>query len=177
MNIKFNMNQKKQEIFLYDSSILTWERPIKEGYTSTLPIYNGSTKLINQIGFDSIDEEIGPFKIVGSAVKYLADIAHLGKDCLKTNDSIQSDVKREILFSGGLTIYRECRIPGTRIYGYDVERHGEIWIAKKPEKQFYGSNGLKNLVLGDTSNIPERIESILRGYQAQEDEERKQELY
>lgn len=163
------MTEEKQNIFLEDGSILPWERPLKEGYMSMLYMYNGSTKLIEQIGFDSLDETIGPFKIIGSATKYLADIIHLGDDYIRMGEPVSGDEKREILFTGGLTIYRQGQIPGTEIQGYDFERHGKIWIARNPEDQYNSSNGLKNLILDNSSNPIARIEAILSGYQTREE--------
>lgn len=166
------MTEEKQNVFLNDGSILPWERPLREGYMSMLHMYNGSTKLVEQIGFDSLDETIGPFKIIGSATKYLADIIHLGKDHLRFGEPVSGEEKTEILFTGGLTIYREGQIPGTEIQGYDFERQGKIWIARNLEDQYKSSNGLKNLILDNTSNPIARIEAILLGYQTQEDNKR-----
>jgi len=163
------MAELKQNIFLEDGSILPWERPLKDGYMGMLYMYNGSTKLIEQIGFDSLDEAIGPFKIIGSATKYLADIIHLGDDYFRMDEPVSGEENREILFAGGLTIYREGQIPGTEIQGYDFERHGKIWIARNPVDQYRSSEGLKNLILDNSSNPITRIEAILSGYQTKEE--------
>ncbi|HIG94227.1 MAG: hypothetical protein QT05_C0003G0008 [archaeon GW2011_AR13] len=158
-----------EKIFLKDYSILHWERPVKEGVDSMLWMYNGSTKLVEQIGFDLLNETIGQFKIFSSATKYLADIVHLGEDYLSMGEPISGEEKREILFVGGLTIYIEGQIPGTDIQGYDFEKHEKIWIAKSPEEKYCSSNGLRDLILENSSNPKERIEAILLGYQTQED--------
>lgn len=163
--------KEKEKIFLARGSILRWERPLKKGCISLLHMYDASTKLVGQIGLDLINEEVGPFKIVGSAAKYLADIVYLGKNWYR-DGPVTGEVKQEILFSGGLAIYRKGEIPGTEIQGYDLERRGRVWIAKKPEEQFFNSDGLKNLVLGTTPDVVGRIEAILEGYQTQKDNER-----
>lgn len=175
----FIMGEDKQDIFLEDNSILPWERPLEEGHGSMLYAYDGSTKLVEQIkvGLDTINELVGPFRVIGSATKYLADIAHLSKHIFRNGESVSGEVKREILFSGGLSIYRNGQIPGTDIQGYYLERHGKIWIAKNPEEQFYGSDGLRNLVLGNDSNAVGRIESILHGYKTKEDREEEARIY
>jgi hypothetical protein len=156
---------EQQSVFLNDGSILPWERPLREERISMLHLYNGSTKLLEQIGFDTLDENIGPFLVRGSAAKYLADILHLGKYPFGEPDG---DQRREILFVGGLTIYRNGKIPGTDIEGYDLERHGKIWVAKSPEDRYRSSDGLRNLIL-ENSEGPARIEAILAAYQEQDD--------
>lgn len=158
------MAEEKQKIFLEQGSILPWDNS-----RFMLSFYDGSTTLVEQIGLDHIQEEVGPFKISGSAVKYLADIARLSKNTFRESEHPSSEIKREILFSGVLTVYRNCQIPGTEIQGYDFERNGIIWTAKENEGKYYGSDGLKNLILGDEEDKAERIEAILRGYKAQED--------
>ncbi|MCF7871589.1 hypothetical protein K9L97_01015 [Candidatus Woesearchaeota archaeon] len=166
------MAEEKQNVFLNDASILPWERPPREGYRSILHMYNGSTKLIEQIGFDSLNETIGPFRIIGSAIKYLADIIHLGDYYFRMSDPVLGEEKREILFVGGLTIYRQGQIPGTEIQGYDFERHGKIWIARNSEDQYSSSDGLRNLIVDKSLDPIDRIEAILSGYQIQEDDKR-----
>lgn len=158
------MAEEKQKIFLEQGSILPWDNSV-----FMLSWYDGSTKLVEQIGIDYIREEIGPFKINGSAAKYLADIARLSKKTFRESEHHSSEIKREILFRGAIEIYRNCQIPGTEIQGYDFERNGIIWTAKENEARYHGSDGLKNLILGDEEDKAERIEAILRGYKAQED--------
>ncbi len=166
------MLKNNKEFFLKDDSILSWERPIEDGYRRLSFWYNGSTKIIEQIGFDTIDEVVGSFKIIGSTVKYLVDIIYLDDGWFKLPDEfVSGEKKREILFSGGLTIYKKGQIPGTEIQGDNLERQGNIWVARSPEPQFYNSNGLKNLIFGNPPDFIGRVESILLGYQTQEDKQ------
>jgi len=74
------MGEDIQNIFLEDGSIVLWDIPPKKGNRAMPYRYNGSTELIEQIGIESIDEELGPFRIIGSAAKYLADIIYLNQE-------------------------------------------------------------------------------------------------
>ena len=163
------MGEDIQNIFLEDGSIVLWDAPPKKG-NRTMPYrYNGSTELIEQIGIDSIDEELGPFRIIGSAAKYLADIIHLNQEePYIIGKKVTGDIKREILFDGGIDIYRKGQIPGTELQGYDLEGHGRIWTATEPEEIFLNSDGLKNMIFDNSSDDIERIEAILKGYETKE---------
>lgn len=163
------MGEDIQNIFLEDGSIVLWDTPPKKG-NRTMPYrYNGSTELIEQIGIDLIDEELGHFRIIGSAAKYLADIIYLNqKEPYIIGKKVTGDIKREILFDGGITVYRKGQIPGTEQNGYTLERHGRIWTATEPEEIFLNSDGLKNMIFDNSSDDIERIEAILKGYETKE---------
>jgi len=159
------MTEEKEAIFLEQGSIFPWEIPGKFYFT----VYQGSTKLVEFVGTDKIDEVVGSFQIIGSAVKYLADIQRINYDPCIDNPNKE---EREMLFYGNICIYKKGQVPGTTFEGYNLEKMGKIWAATKPEDKFRSSNGLRDLVLGD--NIPDekRIEAILKGYQMQVDQAR-----
>ncbi|MGV8150623.1 MAG: hypothetical protein ACP5NV_02745 [Candidatus Woesearchaeota archaeon] len=173
------MEEEKQAIFLIDNSIIPFERYGKPIEILDTLKYNASTKLIQEIGFDTINEQVGPYKIVGSSSKYLANIARLNTrtDLIDVNTQITGEEKEEILFSGTLAIYKTGLILGTDISGNELFMHNKIWVAKSPEKKFYNSEGLKTLLF-DSANRIERIESIIRGYEIiQEKIQRNKEAY
>jgi hypothetical protein len=163
------MVEEKAAIFLYDS-IIPWKSPPKEiGGYEIIDINEHPTKLIEQIGLDTLDETIGHFRIIGSAVKYLADVSHLGSTGFDIGGAFNGEEKREILFHGSLAIYKEGEILNTGIQGYEQVRHGKIWIARQVKEPWITEDGLRSLVLGDdSSGSEERIESILEGYRVQE---------
>ena len=161
---------KNPAVFLFDVGIIPWKSPPKQirGY-EVIDINQHPTKLISQIGFDRIDETIGPFKIVGSATKYLADVSHLGSTGFDIGGAFNGEERREVLFYGGLSIYKSGEILDTGIQGYDQVRRGKIWVARQVEEPWIIEDGLRSLVLGMIpSQTEERIESILEGYIIQE---------
>ena len=161
------MAEEIQPVNLYDPSILPWKRSDENMQQFILDMYNDNTELIKELGIDIVDKTTESFRIVGSATKYLANITH-HKDTDSTEVNTAYDGEN-ILFSGGLTIYRITNpIPGTNITGFDFERQDRIWTSQKPEKQFYSSDGLKNLIFDGPLNDADRIESILLGYEEQE---------
>lgn len=165
------MSDDKKEFILKDGSILPWERPIRAGYMSNLFLYNGSTKIIGYLGFDNLDENIGQFKIIGSASKYLVDIVHLNRENpFKSSGDKIGEKKQEILFSGGIIVYRQGQIPGTEIEGYDFEKNGKIWVTKEPLERYKSKDGLKNLIFENSQDYGGRIEEIISYYQNEEDE-------
>ena len=157
-----------QPIFLCDGSILPWERPVEEGSISMLHTFNGSTNMIESLGLEALDQVVGPFRIVASAAKYLTDLARLDpRDKWRDGTKVTGKVNREVLFSGGITIYREGVIPGTKINGYDLECEGTIWVAKTPVEQFNVLGGLQQLTLTSTPNN-NPIEAIIVDYKKRE---------
>lgn len=160
-------------IFLESGSVLPWQKPVKRECISLLHLYNGSTEPTNQIGFESMDAELGPYKIIASAVKYEADIIHLDRlDPIK-HEQPAGEKKHEILFDGGITIYKkEEAIAGTSFSGYDFKLNGRIWKAVPAEKIYMETGGLKHLVLGENDSL-ERIGAIIDGYEMQKEEEEK----
>jgi len=163
------MGEDIQNIFLEDGSIVLWDIPPKKGNRTKPYIYNGSTELIEHISIDSIDEEIGHFRIIGSAVKYLADIIYLNQEePYIIGKKVTGNIKREILFDGGIEIYRKGQIQGTELRGYDLEGYGRIWTATEQEDRFFSSDGLINMIFNNSSDDVERIEAILKGYETNE---------
>ena len=169
------MAEEKRRIFLDDGSIFPWERPARSGYTEgpeiLVDICLWSTRLVEQVGFELMDEEAGPFRVVASAAKYLVDLARMKH----REKGVTNEPKRELLFSGGMTVYRKGEIPGTKLQGYDFERKDRIWFATAPEKRFLDSGGLKHLIFGDEPNQIGRIEAILEGYRTQDENDRRAE--
>lgn len=165
---------KIEPVFLDSGKLVEWDRPprIQRKDRISLPqtmIYDASTELVSYIGFDQLDEKIGRYHLVGSAAKYLANIAPLGNRTLRDCDEKTSNTPREkILFTGSLAIYSSGNIPGTEIGGYDFVRHGRIWDARKPSEVLKSQEGLRRLVLGELTSEKElvaRVDSIVRGYE------------
>ena len=167
----------KERFFLEQGNIFEWDRPVREGFIRMPQIYPGSTELVEQLGSDYFNKTFGSFWISASATKYLADI-DLANDDWFNEETKEREPQRMVLFSGGITIYKQGVIPGTEITGYDAERNGLIWTVRNPEKIFLSENGLENMIFEGCNNIPkniERIQTILDTYQHQEDSAREAE--
>ena len=149
----------KDNVFLYDPKIIPWKTPLPEGMT-WVSIGKPSILIANLGDLQRLNEEVGPYKIIASAATYLANISHM------TPDEI-NEMKKGILYSGAIAIYKEDQIPGTRIQGHDLKKHGRIWTSKDTGK----ARGLQNLIFANALHPDrkiERIEAILAGYEAQE---------
>ncbi|MBR9693444.1 hypothetical protein GOV07_06000 [Candidatus Woesearchaeota archaeon] len=155
-------------VYLHDTRILPWERPLPEGSISMLHMYNGSTIPREMVGLDVLDETVDRFRIVVSATKYLADVARTPEDNPHYFGGKRTIPKEVILFSGVIAIYQDGEVPGTEFAGYNLAANGEIWIATPNNKVYSSSDGLKNLVLGESEHLS-RIEAIAQGFQSQEE--------
>jgi hypothetical protein len=161
-----------KHIYLYDNRILPWKRPLEPGQRPNLLQHNGLTDLVEELGINVVNEEIGNFKVIASAVRYLAKIAFCSRDNpLAFDGQITSEVEKKILFVGGIEIYRKGLLPGTKINGYNLERQGKILVTTNLEEQYKSSDGLKKLIVTNKKDL-NRIESILLGYKLQEEARR-----
>ena len=122
-------------------------------------------KLKGYLGFDSIDEEAGPFRVIASAVQYLADV-------LKISPGEKAKLREQVLFYGGVQIYEPHEVPDTDIRGLKFIVNGGIWTTTDPDQR--GHQGLHNLILGeDPVGSEERIKSVIRGYEVETRREKK----
>ena len=159
---------KLNPIFLNQGSILPWERPLGEGVVSMLQFCNGSTTLVSQIGFDAINETFGDYNVIASAAKYSADIARLQSSSfvrMMLEDKTSNEPKNEILFSGGISIYKFGVIPGTKLRGYDLAVSDKIWAGFNSSPLLLSDKGLLTLIKGKNPVL--QIERIVAGYNAQ----------
>jgi len=170
------MSEDKEPIFLSTGRILPWrtepEKPLLRGplYAIETMGYNSSTKLIEDLGFQVLDETIGPYHIIASTAKYLADIIPfegLGSEK-------ETEPERKILFSGGLIVYQQGNIVGTELEGDTFVRQKRIWVATEPSEEYQGEQGLKKLVLNNPPDIA-HLEAVLKGYDVQEEDRREAE--
>ncbi|MFH1210644.1 MAG: hypothetical protein V1645_01890 [archaeon] len=182
---------KKEEpmIFLEDGSILPWERPLPEGTISMLHHFQGSTKIKDYFGRGALDTERGPYVVSATAAVYLADIGRGRALAFTMEGDKKTKPEEEILFVGGIQIFKNGTVPGTKTKGLDLATNGHIWYAEKQDKLGYMDGegrftsgdlvrGLKHIILGEDKETKEtiaRIEMIVRGYKYQEaTEERRQ---
>jgi hypothetical protein len=147
---------------LRDDSILPWwESP----YNIVHPD-GGSTKLVECLGLEAIDQEVGKYRVIASAVKNVADIGH------KVGYDKKATIVRELFFRGRIAIYEQGKILDTEVDGWDIATEGFIWASTPDEEIFHGSGGLRNLVLGENPT-EDRISSIIQGYEIKEKQRRK----
>ncbi len=155
------------EIFLNDESIANWEHPVPEG-SVWMKNPHASTKLLTALWDDSLDKTIWKYRIVAATAKYEAEIRRI--NLRNTWDHLPT--QEEILFTGGITILEDGKIPWTDLTGYDVKRVGRIWTASNDTLMRELGGSLKKLILGhDPDKYCERIEAILRWYEKQEEAE------
>jgi hypothetical protein len=151
-----------QPTILKDDSILPWwESPFNIIHPD-----GGSTELVECLGLETIDQEVGKYRIVASAAKHMADIGH------KVGYDKKAKVVRELFFRGKIAIYEQGKILDTELDGWDIATEGFIWASTPDEERFQGSVGLRNLVLGENPT-EDRISSIIQGYEIQEEQHRK----
>ncbi|GBE20590.1 MAG TPA: hypothetical protein ENG87_03370 [Candidatus Pacearchaeota archaeon] len=168
------MSEKKSAenlIFLNDESICDWERPLRKGYFRMPKYWVGSTEIVEFMGSDFVREGVvGSYFINASASKYLADIIPFSHDVWTDNQDIKPE--RRLLFEGGIQIFREGEIPGTKIKGNYLIINKKIWCAKEPKDNLVGANALKNLLFEETPKHKtriERVKAIVDGYLLQEE--------
>ena len=163
--------------YLNDRSILRFKKPPKNGVVMPSDVFtpNGLTEVISYVGRDDLDESFGDYVVKGSAVKYYAMIAREGKyPFLDAGEEMDNVPEEEILFSGGIQIFKEGVIHETEVKGHHLERNGRIWTGRPVEDILYTDDGLKYAVFGICSKNVERtriIEAVLRGYESQEETE------
>ena len=140
------------------------------------------------IGLENVDVEVGEYRIIGSAAEYQANIALLDRDgfgknggCRNPREFARQRAEQMFLFSGGIQIYTK----GVQICddnnkieegfeGYSLERREKIWVACKEPVT------LSNLIVSPDASEQERverIEAIIRGYEAQDEAERGENRY
>ena len=139
--------------YLTESGVLSWWRELGN---------LGSTTLVEGRGFDSVEETVGVYKVHAQAAMYLADIVRLNFSCSNNEPS------REILFSGGVAVFREGQIRGTGIQGYSYIHRGDIWVAKAVPKE-PTEYGLRQLLFADLEGDDRiaRVEAIIEDCQRQ----------
>lgn len=168
------------KLFLEDGTIADLDLPIPKGYIDTGIRPNAYTQIKKPLGINQvIAETAGDFMVYASAAKYLADIirsdrTHVFLEGEKSwRELVEGPSEELVLFSGGIQIY-ERGLPEMKDT-FHLRKVEKIWYAEKPI--LHHSNDLKTLIFGDSkkdADRVERIESILRGYEAQEIAESRQ---
>jgi hypothetical protein len=162
---------EKPVVYLNQKDILPWDQPPKEGYMTSpwLEHADGKTEIVESLGIRTLDVAVGKYRIIGSAAPYLAMVSHLGNGFLDSRkESPSNPPVEEMLFSGGVHIYKGGTISGTELSGLELEESGRIWLGI-PLVQIIdkGSpNLLGEAILGEDPTI-ETVEAILQGYENQ----------
>lgn len=160
-------------VFLNNRKILPWEKPSPPGKISLQHMYNGSTEILEFIDLDQIRGVIAPpYEVYANAVKYLAKIAPLmGLLGNRTPESPGVEPVEQILFVGGIQIYR-AGISGTELpRGLELVTNGDIWTSTQPDEYSKTSLGLNRLIFGlrESEKVrASRIKRIIEGYEIQE---------
>jgi hypothetical protein len=127
-----------------------------------------------------LDDETRPYRILASAAKYRANIARFDNSKLEIMFGSEANPpQEEVLFAGGIQIYKQGKISGTDLVGLDLIRAGEIWVGAKPTDIVLCDAGLHHIVFGEVTSTEEkvgRIDAIIRGYKLQEEAQRKSEM-
>jgi len=167
-----------QPIFLNQAGIRLWSY---EGLMD-LPGRWGvpTTKLIQDLGMEVIDEHAKNWRITGSVTKYLADVMRYDpkkdyKNLMAYGGDGKFEPTREILFTGGIEVYKNGVVPGSEIQGYHLVAHGEVFLAKPPATGHIESENFYDYLFKDRDTPQElanTIELIAQGYLTQEKAER-----
>ncbi|GAI74216.1 unnamed protein product, partial [marine sediment metagenome] len=148
--------KKSKAIFLTQGDLLPWERPLKPGYMR-MPIgmkYNAQTELVDSLGMEIFNRDVGRYSVQATAAKYLARVIFLDKNLglsgvIDMGTEICGTPKRRIVFSGNITIYNKGQIPGTKLEGFDLESTGRIWLARPYTLIYRSDQGLSRIILGE----------------------------
>lgn len=168
--------KKLEPIFLNNDRILPWKTPKVKGVVSMLDHYDGITKPVSFAGYDCMSIGLGQYLVVASAGRYSADIARLADRKFLDDGKLTNPIVRELLFKGGVEIYKTGNIAGTDFRGLDLVAFGKIWDAIPLEGRSPGSMLLNELIFGKSRVKSEqigRVEKIIEGYRLQERENRK----
>jgi hypothetical protein len=165
------MSGRIKAVILNDLAILPWARPLPKGILSKINMgcLDGETKPIGYLGFENFKIAIGQYLVFANSARYLADISRLSDQKVREGD-LTNPFVRSVLFSGGIQIYEQTRVPGTNFTGLDLVADGKIWSAGPFHERKYT---LRNLVLGEDRNkrhVLERVAGIVEGYRVQEKE-------
>jgi|GEM_PF-998207 len=160
-------------IYLDSRDVIMWKRPPKKGYYRLPDVRNASTEIIESMGMDTLEDEVGEYRIHASAAKYLANIRRLDREneILLDGEDFGREPKKAVIFSGGIQIYKEGLLPGTEIEGFDLEKQGRIWTAKRDTRVYRSPSGFKDVIWGKAvtkDGMVRRIRGIIRGYEEQE---------
>lgn len=177
-------------VFLNDKRILDWEKPVSEENPSMLRFWNGFTKIKDFLKRESLNLDFvcygyndSPYSITASAVIYKAEIARLEGNKEFRENGLKSKSEEEILFLGGIQIYRRGIITGTEILGEEFMMNEIIRYAEKARDTPQDPvtllntkpNHLAQIILGNHYNtekqVTRRIEMIIGGYKHQHKEE------
>jgi len=157
---------EEEPIFLSNGIILDWDLSETEKHMYGIIASESSTKLIEYLGLNKLDEIIDPYWVIASAAQYVADIVPFGRNSEK--QTVKTKPERKILFSGSIAIYKFGIISGTEFSGYNLVKKGDIWTATKNLDTFRGEQGLRNLILDRNYKDVKQIEGIVLGYEIQE---------
>ena len=160
----------KDKIHLIEKDIVSWEKPLREGYMETGAGYNGKTELIRSLGMDVVSETISDYIVYATAVKYNSTIIRLGEERLLygPSDKIEGTPENLILFSGNIAIYFAEQAVDANLKAFDLESAGRIWIAKNPTEALESHHGLYHLIFGNEITEEgkiKRIQDILNGHE------------
>ena len=152
-------------IFLNDDSIIDW-KPVEKGYiiNPIIRMCGVLTEVKKYLGYDKFQINEGNYNLNGIVSIYLVDLMRLDRN----NMGNKPKPEEEIFFTGGLQIFKEALIPGTKLNGIYLIKNGRVWFAKKPlgdlEYSFYNYV----FVNKKTNKIIKTIEKIIRGYESHE---------
>tara|TARA_Y100000034_G_C6864949_1_gene394109 strand:- start:832 stop:1275 length:444 start_codon:yes stop_codon:yes gene_type:complete len=122
---------------------------IKPVYLNVV-VPSGSTEILSQKVFESIEENVGNYRVVASATK-----------C-----GIEVDSVPAVFFDGGIAIYHLGHVPGTDAMGIDFITQGRLRGTIPGLDPQVREGGLLHYIFRDEFNGG-RVEQILRGYSLQ----------
>lgn len=170
---------KRDSIFLNERDITPWDKPCAPGYIRIGFEINASTKLTQSLGNLNYTTSVGNYLVNANGAVYRAMIARCDpkERILYGKDKPTMPEEDCILFEGGIVISRKGKIPGTNLDGFFVERTGEIWTAKRYDKEKLHRQIFEEIVFGDGKTPrTERIEQIIAGYESQKKTEHSAEM-
>ena len=155
-------------ISLNDKSVISWSKPAPKNVYTVVMYGEGSTILMGYKGIEEVKKELKNYIVHSSAAKYLAQIKRFEKNGsvkFQSNEGCSEPMKGsriELLFKGSITIYSKGIIPGTELQGSDHVLIREI---------NYATPNINNNL--DEIISEENIESIILGYNLQDEEKNK----
>lgn len=159
---------EKKPIFLYDPNLVAWEgkRVLKAGTVRADPslFHHCSTVLKECLGKEYLEEYAGGYEVRADVSMYRADVVLINESINKEDD--ERKPRDQIIFDGGIVIFKNSKIPGTELEGDYVAGQGRIWTSYD-----YSSDPvLRRVILGKTDDqrtMKDRLERIIQGYEIQ----------
>ncbi|MBS3071275.1 hypothetical protein J4407_03170 [Candidatus Pacearchaeota archaeon] len=168
------VGENVEPVFLVENDLAPLERPLRPGYYR-IGRPRGEVELLESLPLDVLRANVENYLVSANAVPYLANVIRPDpKEEWYPGKKIEGTPRKEIIFSGGIVIFKIGKIATTEVEGLERISFGEIWLGREASKFQLSANGLYRIVFGDATTEEQkisRVESIVKGYEVMEGDE------